>query len=147
MLDSRRGTFAARGEALVLYLGDIRREYALAGLDVAEVDPDPIRQDLGSLSPSLEMDAKPPSQFVDGVGGFLGEVGNRFRPGGDRRLVTVQPQDRYGLRGQISKSPRQDFPQMSTKPRNLKVSGLLRPRFSWFCAAKRPNSISRVLSG
>jgi hypothetical protein len=47
----------------------------------------------------------------------------------------------------IWKSPRRDLPQMSTKPRNLKVSGLASPRFLQFCAAKRPNSIRRVLSG
>src|SRR6202047_1147275 len=47
----------------------------------------------------------------------------------------------------IWKSPRRDLPQMSTKPRNLKVSGLTSPRFLQFCAAKRPNSIRRVLSG
>ena len=34
-----------------------------------------------------------------------------------------------------------------TKPRNLKVSGLERPRLLQFCAAKRPNSIRRVFSG
>src|ERR1700722_18460449 len=47
----------------------------------------------------------------------------------------------------IRKSPRRDLSQMSTKPRNLKVSGLERPRLLQFCAAKRPNSIRRVLSG
>ena len=47
----------------------------------------------------------------------------------------------------IWKSPRRDLSQMSTKPRNLKVSGLRSPRLSQFCAAKRPNSIRRVLSG
>src|SRR6202040_4256301 len=40
----------------------------------------------------------------------------------------------------IWKSPRRDLPQMSTKPRNLKVSGLASPRFLQFCVAKRPNS-------
>src|SRR6202008_3442829 len=47
----------------------------------------------------------------------------------------------------IRKSPRRDLSQMSTKPRNLKVSGLERPRLLQFCAAKRPNSIRRVFSG
>src|SRR5208337_3914272 len=47
----------------------------------------------------------------------------------------------------MRKSPRRVSSQMSTKPRNLKVSGFDRPRFSQFCAAKRPNSIRRVLSG
>ena len=32
---------------------------------------------------------------------------------------------------------RRDLSQMSTKPRNLKVSGLERPRLLQFCAAKR----------
>src|SRR5205807_7431801 len=40
----------------------------------------------------------------------------------------------------IRKSPRRDLSQMSTKHRNLKVSGLERPRLLQFCAAKRPNS-------
>src|SRR3984893_9504057 len=47
----------------------------------------------------------------------------------------------------IRKSPRRDLSHMSTKPRNLKVSGLERPRLLQFCAAKRPNSIRRVFSG
>src|SRR5262245_3309590 len=38
-------------------------------------------------------------------------------------------------------------PQMNTKPRNLKVSGLPSPRRARLAAAKRPNSIRRVLSG
>lgn len=45
------------------------------------------------------------------------------------------------------KSPRRLLSQMRTKPKNLKVSGLERARFLRFCAVKRPNSISRVLSG
>src|SRR5271166_986485 len=47
----------------------------------------------------------------------------------------------------IRKSPRRVLSQMSTNPRNVKVSGLASPRFLQFCAAKRPNSIRRVLSG
>src|SRR6266446_2722034 len=47
----------------------------------------------------------------------------------------------------IRKSPRRDLSQMSTKPGNLKVSGLERPRLMQFWAAKRPNSISRVFAG
>src|SRR5271163_3310274 len=43
--------------------------------------------------------------------------------------------------------PLRDLPQMKMKPRNLKVSGLLKPRRSRLAAAKRPNSIRRVLSG
>ena len=38
-------------------------------------------------------------------------------------------------------------PQMWVKPRKLKVSGLPSPRRSRLTAAKRPNSIRRVLSG
>jgi len=45
------------------------------------------------------------------------------------------------------KLPRWDLSQMSTKPRNVKVSGLERPRLLQFWAAKRPNSISRVFAG
>src|SRR3984885_738419 len=45
------------------------------------------------------------------------------------------------------KPPLRDLPQMKVKPRNLKVSGLLKPRRSRLAAAKRPNSIRRVLSG
>ena len=45
------------------------------------------------------------------------------------------------------KPPLRDLPQMKMKPRNLKVSGLLKPRRSRLAAAKRPNSIRRVLSG
>jgi len=37
--------------------------------------------------------------------------------------------------------------QLCVKPRKLKVSGLPPPRPRRFCSAKRPNSISRVLSG
>ena len=47
----------------------------------------------------------------------------------------------------MRKLPRRHLSHMSTKPKNLKVSGLERPRLLQFCAAKRPNSISRVLSG
>src|SRR5882762_7678463 len=47
----------------------------------------------------------------------------------------------------IRKSPRRVLSQMSTKPRNLKVSGLERPRLLQFWAAKRPNSIRRVFAG
>ena len=43
--------------------------------------------------------------------------------------------------------PARDLPQMKVKPRKLKVSGLPSPRLSRFAAAKRPNSIRRVLSG
>ena len=37
-------------------------------------------------------------------------------------------------------------PQMNTKPRNLKVSGFPSPRCARLSAARRPNSIRRVLS-
>src|SRR5215471_11806985 len=43
--------------------------------------------------------------------------------------------------------PLRDRPQMNTKPRNLKVSGFPSPRCARLAAAKRPNSIRRVLSG
>ncbi len=39
------------------------------------------------------------------------------------------------------------FAQQCVKPRKLKVCGLPSPRALRFCAAKRPNRISRVLSG
>src|ERR1700730_17583299 len=42
--------------------------------------------------------------------------------------------------------PRRDVPQMSVKPRKLKVSGLPSPRRARLCAAKRPNAIKRVFS-
>jgi hypothetical protein len=45
----------------------------------------------------------------------------------------------------IWKLPRRDLPQISTKPRKVKVSGLPSPRLSRFCAAWRPNSIRRGL--
>src|SRR6516225_6143204 len=45
------------------------------------------------------------------------------------------------------KRPWRDFPQMNVNPRNAKVSGLPSPRFPRLVAAKRPNSIRRVLSG
>jgi len=43
--------------------------------------------------------------------------------------------------------PRRDLPQIGTNPRNVKVSGLPRPRRARLAAAWRPNSIRRVLSG
>src|SRR5215831_12704835 len=43
--------------------------------------------------------------------------------------------------------PRSDLPQMKTKPRKRKVSGLPSPAFARLSAAWRPNSIRRVLSG
>ena len=43
--------------------------------------------------------------------------------------------------------PRRDLPQMKVKPRKSKVSGLPSPRWARLAAAKRPNSIRRVLSG
>ena len=43
--------------------------------------------------------------------------------------------------------PRRVLPQMNVNPRKSKVSGLPSPRWPRFAAAKRPNSISRVLSG
>jgi hypothetical protein len=46
-----------------------------------------------------------------------------------------------------AKRPRRDRPQMNVNPRNLKVPGLPRLRRARWFAAKRPNSIRRVLSG
>src|SRR5260370_37315427 len=45
------------------------------------------------------------------------------------------------------RTPRRDRPQMKVKPRNAKVSGFPSPRSLRSFAAKRPNSIKRVLSG
>ena len=45
------------------------------------------------------------------------------------------------------KPPGRDLPQINVKPRKLKVSGLPSPRRARRAAAKRPNSIRRVLSG
>src|SRR5271166_6506045 len=45
------------------------------------------------------------------------------------------------------KPPRRLRPQMKVNPRKLKVSGFPSPRLSRSGAAKRPNSIRRVLSG
>src|SRR5262249_46551631 len=45
------------------------------------------------------------------------------------------------------KNPRCDLLQMKVKPRNAKVSGRLTPRFLRLTAARRPNSITRVLTG
>ena len=67
-----------------------------------------------------------------------------FDPSQQKRLGKLRSRRDFLL---IRKSPRRDLSQMSTKPRNLKVSGLEHPRLLQFCAAKRPNSIRRVLSG
>ena len=45
------------------------------------------------------------------------------------------------------KRPSLVFPQMCVKPKKSNVSGLPRPRSDRFWAAKRPNSMRRVLSG
>lgn len=50
-----------------------------------------------------------------------------------------------GLAPQL-KPPRRERPQMWVKPRKSKVSGLPAPRLARSAEARRPNSISRVLS-
>src|SRR5215469_9630516 len=58
------------------------------------------------------------------------------------RLHAVAP----GLPLKLEESPAHLL-QMKVKPRNAKVSGLLTPRFLRLTAARRPNSITRVLTG